>query len=256
MNGCFVSVRREQGFGSADMNKKTLTILISSILAVLILAGVATWLSFKVFKWNEPKEDSVSSSDTVSAGQDDGETAEDGEAETGGSQTGSGNSQESGQKAGGKGSSGTADNQTDGGSTGTSSKKAASLGKTAITVKSQSAKKGETVKVPVELTDNPGIVAFLLEFTYDANSLEYCGFEKTELYTEYQENAKSGSIKMIIMADQDVAEDGNLVYLKFKVKDGAKGSTDIKVISGDSNICNYAEEVIPCKMVNGTVTVK
>lgn len=47
-----------------------------------------------------------------------------------------------------------------------------------------------------------------------------------------------------------------LAYLNFKIKNGASGKTEIKVICGENAVCNYDEQAISVKTENGTVTVK
>lgn len=125
-----------------------------------------------------------------------------------------------------------------------------------ITVESVSAKAGKTVKVPVKITGNPGAMGFFLKFEYDAESLEYISFEKGGLLTDCEVANENGSIKLISVEENDVKKDGVLVYLTFKVRDGASGSSEIKLICDDNSVCNYNEENIKINAVSGKVTVE
>ena len=129
-------------------------------------------------------------------------------------------------------------------------------GNATITVESVSAKTGQNIKVPVEFTGNPGAMGFLLQFDYDNEALEYLSFEKGELLTDCEVSDKDGTLRLVSVEDNNVTKDGVLVYLTFKIKDNASGTSEIKLICDENSICNYDEESIAVKTVNGKVTVK
>lgn len=129
-------------------------------------------------------------------------------------------------------------------------------GNTTITVGSVSDEVGKTVKVPVKLTDNPGAMGFLLRFEYDTEALEYISFEKGELLSDCEISDNNGSLTLVSVEDNDITDNGVMVYLSFKLKDGASGKSEIKLICDENSVCNYDEESIPVNTVNGEITVK
>lgn len=126
-----------------------------------------------------------------------------------------------------------------------------------VSVGSVSAEPGKNIKIPVSFTGNPGAMGFLIDFEYDADALEYLSTDKGELLTDCTAaEAGSGKIKLVSVEDKDVQKDGVLAYLNFKIKNGASGKTEIKVICGENAVCNYDEQAISVKTENGSVTVK
>ena len=222
------------------MNKKTLKILIASIAGVLVLALVAALLAWKVFpalkkhdKGSSGKSESTV--ETVSS-----QPSEGGEAEN----------TDSTDNTGSKG--GTGNTSSAGGAKGD---KAVAVDAT-ISVEDVSAKKGQVIKVPVKIEKNPGIMACMLQFEFDTNSLEYLGYEQEGFFSQYQDHAEGNSVNIIMLSDGDVTKDGTILSLKFTVKDTAAASSAIKVSAKDAGVGNLAEEWLEPKFVNGTVTVK
>lgn len=127
---------------------------------------------------------------------------------------------------------------------------------TTITVESVSGEVGKTVKVPVKITGNPGAMGFLLQFEYDSESLEYITYEKGGLLTDCEVSGENGKLKLISVEDGDVKKDGTLVNLTFKVRDGASGDCEIKLICDKNSVCNYDEQLIPVNAQSGKITVK
>lgn len=125
-----------------------------------------------------------------------------------------------------------------------------------ITVGTVSGSKGDTVKVPVEISGNPGIMAFLLEFNYDKDALEYTGYKEGNFLTGYDVNATEGTVKFLNLEDKDVKKDGTLIYLEFKILDDSKSESEIELVIGENSICNYNEETIDVAAVNGKVKIK
>lgn len=129
-------------------------------------------------------------------------------------------------------------------------------GKATITVDSVAGEVGKTVKVPVKISGNPGAMGFFLQFEYDGESLEYISFEKGGLLTDCEVSGENGSLKLISVEENDVKKDGTLVYLTFKVRDGASGDCEIKLICEENSVCNYNEESIAIDAVSGKISVK
>ena len=112
------------------------------------------------------------------------------------------------------------------------------------------------VKVPVKISGNPGVMALLIDFEFDADVLEYKGFEKGKIFSDYEISEKDGALRLIVIENEDVKGNGKLIDLKFKVKDKKAKNTEVKVILEENSICNYNEELIAAKGKNGTVKIK
>ncbi len=131
-----------------------------------------------------------------------------------------------------------------------------SKGDMTISVGTETAAKGSTVKVPVKITGNKGFMAVMLECAYDTNVLEYVTYDKGDFLTDYEVNNSNGVVKFMSLEDGDVDDNGVMVYLEFKVKGNSGDSSEIKLTINEGNICNYDEEILEVKTVNGKVTVK
>lgn len=129
-------------------------------------------------------------------------------------------------------------------------------GNATITVESVSEKAGKNVKIPVKFTGNPGAMGFFLQFEYDTEALEYLSFEKGELLTDCEVSGNDGTLRFISVEDNNITKDGVMVYLNFKIKDNATGTSEIKLICDENSVCNYDEQSVPVKTENGKVTVK
>lgn len=125
-----------------------------------------------------------------------------------------------------------------------------------ISVESVKAKAGKTVEVPVEISGNPGIMALLIGFEFDAEQLQYAGFEKGKVFSDYEIAENDGELKLMCLENEDVKGDGELVTLKFKVVGKNNAKTDVKVVIEDNSICNYDEELIKATGEDGTVKIK
>lgn len=125
-----------------------------------------------------------------------------------------------------------------------------------ITVGSETASTGKTVKVPVEISQNPGFMAILLDFEYDTSALKYVNYSEGKVVEDYNISEKDGVIKFLSLADKDVKKNGTILYLEFEVI-GDKGSeTEIKLNLAEDSICNFNEEIIKGETVNGKITIK
>lgn len=133
----------------------------------------------------------------------------------------------------------------------------AQTGDFAITADSASASAGGTVRIPVKISGNPGTMGYLLEFDYDETVLTYTSFDNGEVIPDCELSDTDGVIKLVGIAEKDITDNGVLVYLNFKVADGAKaGDTEIKLITDENSVCNYDEESIVPAVTNGKVTIK
>lgn len=129
-------------------------------------------------------------------------------------------------------------------------------GEPILSVGSDSGSAGETVRVPVKFTGNPGAMGFLFDINYDDNSLEYISFENGGLLSDCEISGGSGSLKLLGVEDNDVTADGVIAYLTFRIRDGASGDLALSLVCGENGICNYNEKSISVKTSDGKITVK
>lgn len=123
-----------------------------------------------------------------------------------------------------------------------------------ITVGDAEGKKGDTVKIPVDISENGGFMASLLNISYDSSALKYIGYEKGEVLTDYEFSESDGSLKFLGLENEDVTDNGTLFTLKFEILTDSKQKTEIKLDVED--IINYDEESLTTSVENGEVTVK
>ncbi len=126
---------------------------------------------------------------------------------------------------------------------------------TVISVGEVSGREGDTVKVPVKISGNPGFMACMFELEYDTKNLKYVDYKKGDFLKDYETADSDGKVRFISVEDGDTKENGVMVYLNFEILDGAKTS-EIKLNIPENSICNYNEEVITAKAENGKVKVK
>ena len=226
------------------MNKKTLIIIIASVLAVALVAtGVIVFLKDS-FNESKPTVNDDVSSVVSSETQVSEETSTEAESDV--------NSTVSEEKTSSAETSSVA--QTSSASSKVESSKPVSKD-TVITVGSVSGSVGKKVTIPVSIEGNPGIMAMLLEFGYDNTVLKYKGYTQGDFLTNYQFNDQEGTLRFLNLEDNDVSKNGVLVNLEFEILKSTS-KTDVTIKIGKDSIANQKEELISAKGVNGTVTIK
>lgn len=85
---------------------------------------------------------------------------------------------------------------------------------------------GDTVFVPVKISNNPGISAVAFSLNFDKSALTYKGFYEGALsdYTVY-DHSKKGKISFACIEKKDNKNNGLLVCFEFSIKKGAKEKT-------------------------------
>ena len=100
-----------------------------------------------------------------------------------------------------------------------------------------SASAGQSVTVPVTVTENSRIGALDLTVSYDTDKLEYSGFESSGKSLVTDNEVEPGTVRIAVI-DANGLADSALGKLEFKSKDGVSGETKV-VIS--CNTCVDAE---------------
>lgn len=125
-----------------------------------------------------------------------------------------------------------------------------------VSVGSAEAKVGDTVKLPVTIKGNPGIMALLIDFKFDSESLQFVGFEKGKIFSDYETSDAKGVVRLMCVENEDVKGDGELITLEFKVIGDKSAEAEVSVALEDNSLCNYDEELILAKGENGIVKIK
>lgn len=125
-----------------------------------------------------------------------------------------------------------------------------------IVVENAEGKVGDTIKIPVKVYENPGVMSFLLDFKYDDSILSYEGYENGDVLTNYQFNDSNGNLAFVNLEQGDVAKDGALFYLNFKILKNDKDKAEIKINLTGQDAANSSEQFVKFEGENGIVTIK
>ena len=123
-------------------------------------------------------------------------------------------------------------------------------------------KQGDIVKIPIEVTKNPGMIIAKTIVNFDSSVLEYIECENG-LFTDNTVSAVDGKATCLLMADftktaEDITKTGTAATLEFKVKEGAKaGEYAISIDEKNSEYANINEKfVTPNVSVVEKITIK
>lgn len=127
-----------------------------------------------------------------------------------------------------------------------------------VTVGTISAVVGDTVIVPVSISENPGIMAITISITYDSSVLEYVRFFRGTVVKDYTVAAHPDKnlIRFVNCESSDKTNDGELINLQFKIKDNAMAELyPISVSYSAGDFCNYELDKIMPEVVSGGIEV-
>lgn len=117
---------------------------------------------------------------------------------------------------------------------------------------------GEEVTVPVSVKNNPGISTFLYDVSYDPEGLAFLSAQagsvlnKGQLFHLDKPNEKKITL-MWYSVEGDVIGDGELVLLKFKILDTAKGNYSLNVAYQPDDIQNENNKTVESTAQNGEI---
>ncbi len=122
-----------------------------------------------------------------------------------------------------------------------------------------SGKTGETITLPVMITNNPGIATFRFRITYDADTLEFVSVEKGAVLTSgtlaNSVNKEESTVTFLWYSTTDVIGDGVIANLKFKILKPEDGKCDIAVTYLPQDLLNEDSQQISYTVSEGSVTV-
>ena len=132
-----------------------------------------------------------------------------------------------------------------------------------ISAGTASAKPGETVDVDVRVDGNPGVVAALLNISFDTPALTLTGVDNGEIFAD--DTAVFSKDYSLVpftvlwedgLSTENYTADGILVTLHFAVKDDAEpGNYAITLQAEEASMLNVDLESVPFQIKNGTVQV-
>lgn len=118
-----------------------------------------------------------------------------------------------------------------------------------VTLGDASARAGETVIIPVTVTNNPGIAALRASLVYDDTSLEFMGASVSEL---------GGSVEIdetvLWMNTENVHGDGVLLLLAFRLITDPSAPLTVSIAFDDGSIANKNEQSITATVKPATVS--
>lgn len=135
-----------------------------------------------------------------------------------------------------------------------------------ITVPNLTAVPGDEIAVPIDISENMGIMAMTFTLGYDAQILTYTGFN-IGIFNDYTvvDHPDKGYVSFVNCENQDRTYEGNIIVMKFTVKEDAPaGYTKLTIMNirpeeyGESMegcFASWDKDVITPKIVNGSVTV-
>lgn len=139
----------------------------------------------------------------------------------------------------------------------TVSKESVSSDKAGVGIDDMTAERGKTIRVPVSISNNPGIAASALKINYNGEKLTYIGYDEGEVFENYYFKEEKNAILFTNVENSDSKKNGVMFYLKFKVKDDAVlGDTEIKVDATNESFVNFDEEFVKVGAGNAVITIK
>lgn len=127
-----------------------------------------------------------------------------------------------------------------------------------VEVSKVNANVGEEIVVPVQIKENPGIMAITISVTYDPAALEYFSYYYGNVFNDYTVAAHPDRklIRVVICETRNKTKNGNIISLRFKVKKEAKAQFyPITVEYSRGDFCNWDLDKIMPEVVAGGVEV-
>ena len=133
-----------------------------------------------------------------------------------------------------------------------------------ISIPEVKASPGEEVQVPVEISNNHGILGMILTVNYDESVCEMKSAEngdalKDVLLLTQSKTLKSGArfVWDGLELSEDQIKDGTVLMMKFKVSSDAQpGEYPITLTCAEGDVVNADLEAVSPQIVNGSLTVK
>lgn len=120
---------------------------------------------------------------------------------------------------------------------------------------------GDTVQIPVCISDNPGIMGFMLSFDYDADvltpvSVTYGDVLQSGLQDNIEGDAVPGSFKVYWSGNENFTANGIMLYVNAEISASAVGNTAITVgySQADTFDEDFLDVALNCNPIEFSVT--
>ena len=124
-------------------------------------------------------------------------------------------------------------------------------GEPTLVVSTEKAMPGDEVAVTITIQNNPGIGVINPKFVFDSSRLEWLGYENGGL-TGWTVTERAG----VWLGNRDSSFNGVILTLRFRIPDAApNGFASVRLVCGDGDCYNYAEEPISFVLIDGGVQV-
>lgn len=135
---------------------------------------------------------------------------------------------------------------------------AAVVNKGIITIGKKSANTGDEISIPIDISENPGIMAITISITYNSNSLQYIEYLEGTILKDYTvaDHPNKNIIRFVSCESTDKPFNGNLLTLRFKVKDNAEWDfSEISIKYSQGDFCNWNLDKIMPTVISGGVDI-
>lgn len=120
-----------------------------------------------------------------------------------------------------------------------------------LVVSTEQAMPGEEVAIAISILNNPGVGVINPKFEFDSSRLEWIGYENGG-FTGWTVTEKAG----VWLGNQDSRFNGVILTLRFRIPETApNGFAAVRLLCGDGDAYNYAEEPIFFVLIDGGVQV-
>ncbi len=136
--------------------------------------------------------------------------------------------------------------------------------KPSISIDSVEAKRGETIKVNINIKNNPGFAVLKLKLNFDKNVLIPVSngagevLEDTGIFsnlTQAENKEELDFITFLAFRTENFTKDGILFTAEFKIKDTASKNASLKLSYGDRDCANEKFEKVSFELISGEIKV-
>lgn len=132
-----------------------------------------------------------------------------------------------------------------------------------ISISDVSGKKGDTVNVKIQISDNPGIISLRMFVSYDKDVLKLVKASNGDIFPEtaatFGNDLTSNPYTLLwedALSNQDYTENGTVAVLTFEILETApNGKTDIRVSLDDGSVFNSDLDEVKFGTADGFVNV-
>lgn len=132
-----------------------------------------------------------------------------------------------------------------------------------ISISDVSGKKGDTVNVKIQISDNPGIISLRMFVSYDKDVLKLVKASNGDIFPEtaatFGNDLTSNPYTLLwedALSNQDYTENGTVAILTFEILETApNGKTDIRVSLDDGSVFNSDLDEVKFGTADGFVNV-